>query len=432
MARTQSKLHISLTEAGKVMLRGIGFVAFAALVIPAFGVLSILVCVVLVAVVVGFFLRPRVHVSGDLPDRVVAGQPARLTYTLRNIGRLPAYSISARFHTLPESIEQTAESGAICRLAPGETADVAIAIQPQRRGRHRIHQPACESSFPFNLIRFGASQETQETLTVLPAFSRVQIPLRYVSRHVNTSNVRPAGRTGASPEYIGSRPFMTGDSPRRIDARAWARLAVPATKEYDDDMDDYAAFILDTRVTESWLRLSKPTEVKELEAAVSLCASIAYTIQGDCLFDLLLAGSELHEFSAWPKAVRLHRMHEILAGVEPSKGYSLEEIGPLLEDRLAEISEIVFILLRWDETYRRLVDWAQRAGCHATVIVIGEDKSVARPSSLIARAAGPDASNEERATSDSSTETEGLGVDGGTEVRFVSADDVLAGRVEYL
>jgi hypothetical protein len=246
---------------------------------------------------------------------------------------------------------------------------------------------------------------------------------------------------------------MIGDSPRRIDVRAWARLAVPATKEYDDDMDDYAAFILDTRVTEGWLgaanavhrvwdplKLSKSAEVKELEAAVSLCASIAYTIQGDCLIDLLLAGSELHEFSAWPKAVRLHRMHEILAGVEASKGYCLEEIGPLLEDRLAEISEIVFILLRWDDTYRRLVDWAQRAGCHATVIVIGDDKNVAQPSlgaarrasGLVARAASPDSSDEERATGDGSMEAEDLAADWGTEIRFVSADDVLAGRVEYL
>jgi uncharacterized protein (DUF58 family) len=225
---------------------------------------------------------------------------------------------------------------------------------------------------------------------------------------VNTSNFRPAGRTGASPEYIGSRPFITGDSPRRIDVRAWARLAVPATKEYDDDMDDYAAFILDTRATESWLKLSKSTEIKELEAAVSLCASIAYTIHKDCLIDLLLAGSGLHEFAAWPKAVRVHRIHEILASVEPSKGYSLEQIGPLLEDRLPEISEIVFIVLRWDETYRRLASWAQRAGCHTTVIIIGDGRS------------------------DDSTDAEGLGVDWGTEIRFVSADDILAGRVEYL
>jgi len=119
--------------------------------------------------------------------------------------------------------------------------------------------------------------------------------------------------------------------------------------------------------------------------------------------------------------VRLHRIHEVLAGVEASKGYSLEEIGPLLEDRLAEISEIVFILLRWDDTYRRLVGWAQRAGCHTMVIVIGDEKSAACPTSPVARGA-----------SDGSTEAEDLGDDCGTGIRFVSADDVLAGRVEYL
>lgn len=401
MARASGRLHVGLTDAGKVVLRGAGFVALATLVVPAFGVLAILLAVCLVALTVGFILRPRIHVSGNLPDQVIAGQSAHLTYTLKNVGRLPTYSLSARFPALPTAVEQMERAQVVPRLGPGETAEVAITVRPRRRGCHPIGLPICESSFPFNLFRIGILHQEPETLLVLPTFSWLQVPLQYVSRHVNTSNLRPAGRAGGSPEYIGSRPFAAGDSPRRIDVRAWARLGSPATKEYDDDLDDYAAFILDTRVPEGRPK-SKSGEIKELEAAVSLCASVAYSIHEGCLIDMLLAGSDLHEFTASPKTLRLGRVHETLAGIGPSKGYSLDQIGPLLEDRLPEISEVVFIVLRWDEIYRRLVEWARRAGCHTTVVIIGEPNAAA------------------------------LGEDWAGDIRFIAADDVLAGRVEQL
>ena len=277
-----------------------------------------------------------------------------------------------------------------------------MTIRPKRRGIYRIGQPICESSFPFNLFRFGTSGDERETLIVLPAFSRLQLSLPYVSRHVNASSLRPAGRVGTSPEYVGNRPFLPGDSPRRIDVRAWARLSVPATKEYDDDLDNYAALVLDTRVPES--RLKSKKEIKELEAAVSLCASVAYTIQRDCLIDLLLAGTDLYPFTSMPKAVRLDRTHEILAGVEPSEGWRPEQIGPLLEERLQEVCEVIFILLCWDETSRRLVESAERTGCHCTVIVVGEPGRIPGEES----------------------------VDWVGDIRFVPVDEILAGRMELL
>ncbi len=402
MATTRGKLHFGLTGAGRVMLRGTGFVVLAALVIPAFGVLSVLVAVMLMALVFGFLLRPRIRVTGRPPDRVIAGQTAHLTYTVTNVGRLPAYNLRMRFHGLAESVEQVAKADMVARLGPGETAEQTVVLRPKRRGIYQIGQPICESSFPFNLLYFGTSHDERETLIVLPAFSLLQLSLPYLSRHVNASSLRPAGRAGTSPEYVGNRPFLPGDSPRRIDVRAWARLSVPATKEYDDDLDNYAALVLDTRVPEN--RLKSKKEIKELEAAVSLCASVAYTIQRDCLIEVLAAGADLYEFTSVPKTVRLDRTHEILAGVEPSKGWQPEQLGPLLDERLHEVCEVIFILLSWDGTNRRLVESAERAGCHCTAIVVGEPKRMA--------------------------EQEGMDWTG--DIRFVPADEILAGRMELL
>lgn len=410
MKKIHWRLRLGLTDAGKMVLRGTIFVALATLIVPAFGVLSALVSVVLMALLVGFVLRPKIRISGNLPERIIVGQTAQLRYVLKNVARLPAYNLCLRFGAMPEAIEQVGGGDVVSRLGPGETTEVTIAIRPKRRGYYQIKQPICQSSFPFNLFSFGTSRDDEETLIVLPAFSRIQIPLRRLSRHVHASGARLAGRTGLSLEYAGNRPFMPGDSPRNIDARAWARLSVPATKEYYDDFDNYTALVLDTGVPEV---LSGPSsnEIKELEAAVSLCASVAFTINNDCLIDFLLAGPDLHQFpppatsGGWPGKVRLDKIHEILAGVEPSRGYSLEHIAPKLANRFSEISEVVFILLKWDKAYRQLLELAGQAGCHCTVLLIGQ-------------------SGRMNVDEDNLSWTE--------NVRFLSADDILTGQIKRL
>ncbi len=414
MTNAGSRLRLGLTDPGKMILRGAVYVALATLIVPAFGVLSILVSVMLMALVIGFVLRPRVSVEGNVPDHVIAGQTVRLSYLLQNTGRFPAYHLHLQFPGWPEAIEVVGDTPTLSRLGSGETAEVNVAIRPRRRGRYQVRQPVCHSSFPFNLFQFGIARDQEETWIVLPPLSLLQVPLRRISRHVTASGLHAGARTGASPEYIGSRPFMSGDSPRRIDVRAWARLSVPATKEYDDDLDSYAALILDTRVPPVRPR-SKAKEIKELEAAVSLCASVAFTIYRDCLIDLLLAGLDLHRFTSEPKLTRVDRVHELLAAVEPSPDYAAEQIGPLVEERFPEISEAVFILLRWDDTYRHTLELADRAGCHSTVVVVGE----------------PDAG---RGNAPGLTETDGAGAGAFPygDIRFLSADEILAGRVAHL
>jgi hypothetical protein len=110
MSGSDAKLCFGLTDAGKMLLRGIGFIALAAFIVPAFGVLSALVSVMLTGLIVGFILRPKIKLSGNLPDRIVVNHAVQLRYVVRNIGRFAAYNLSLRFDTLPDSIEQI-ESG---------------------------------------------------------------------------------------------------------------------------------------------------------------------------------------------------------------------------------------------------------------------------------------------------------------------------------
>jgi uncharacterized protein (DUF58 family) len=375
MIRTDAKLRIGLTDAGKLILRGIAFVALAALIVPAFGVLSALVSVMLTALIVGFVLRPKIQIIGDLPDRIVVNHAVQLKYLVKNVGRYPAYNLSLKFDGLPDAIEQIESGHVISHLGSSETAEVTITIRPSRRGYYRIKQPSCQSSFPFKLFSFGRSHDAQEQLIVLPSFSSLRILLRRLNPCARTDSAVLAGLKGAFPEYAGNRPFLPGDSRRRIDVRAWARLAVPATKEYHENFDNCTALVLDTSLSGTLSSL-KPDQNEEFEAAVSLCASVAFTINDNCLIDLLLVGPNPYQFTNWPRKMRLDKIHEILAGVEPSVDCTPEKMTPILADRLGRVSEVVFILSGWKHSHRQLLDLAAREGCHSTVFVVGESGKV--------------------------------------------------------
>ena len=404
MARTDATMRLSLTDAGRMLLLGTVLFFFTAAVIPAFGVLTALLSVLITALVVGFVLRPRVRVTATVPDSVVVGQSVQLRYTLENTARVPAYDLHLRFETLPQKIEQVGQIAIVPHLASGQATDVTVTIRPQRRGYYNLPSPMCQSSFPFNLLSFGRSHRAEQTLTVLPVFHQIQCPIRRLSRHVRTGGTGFAGRAEVSPEYAGNRPFLPGDSPRRIDTRAWARLSVPATKEYHNDSDSRAALVLDTRVP-ARRRPSNGDDIPALEAAVSLTASIAFSINQNCLVDLLLAGPQLHEYASWLRGPRLHKIHEVLAGVQPAEGYALDDAIAALGGRFYDVAEAIFILLKWDRTYTQLLEVAARAGCHSTVILI--DAPAAAP-------AEPD------------------DVNWADVVKTVSSDDILTGRIGRL
>ncbi|MHC4353985.1 MAG: hypothetical protein ACYS0H_14850, partial [Planctomycetota bacterium] len=192
--------RLGLTDAGKTVLHGTVFVALAALVVPAFGVLSALVSVLLVALIVGYVLRPRILISGTLPERVVAGQTAKFTYVLKNIAPLPAYNFKVQLEGLDETIEQVGAADVVAYLGPGEIAEATVTIRPRRRGNFQIGKPVCESSFPFNMFSFTTASSQVESLVVLPVFFRLSFPVRHLGRHVSSGGTRLAGIAGVFPE----------------------------------------------------------------------------------------------------------------------------------------------------------------------------------------------------------------------------------------
>jgi len=405
MGRIAEKLNLSLTDTGSAVMTGTVLIALAALIVPAFGVLSALVSVLVVSLLVGFFMRPRIQITSDIPDRIVAGCTVSLTHRMRNTGRLPIYNLCVSPAATSKAIESISEPQIIPHIAPDDVAEVTITVRALRRGRWQLRSPTCQSGFPFNLFRFGASARDEHTLVVLPFFSMLQIDPTESAHHICTGTGRLTGRAGLSTEYAGNRPFMPGDSLRTIDARAWARLSTPATREYHSDLGKSAALILDTAIPAKDSPKTGPNGIEQFEAAVSLCASVAFSINTNRIIEVLLTGNNLLDFTTQPEAVRLERTHDALAAVEPTGDYPSPQTAEMPTERFAGISEVYIILLQWNQVHQRILETAENAGCHCTTLIVAE----------------PDPIHADRIDSELPD-----------NVRFVSPDDILAGRLERL
>src|SRR3977135_4628046 len=66
------------------------------------------------------------------------------------------------------------------------------------------------------------------------------------SRRLQPGGVAFAGRVGDAEEFMSLRDYRSGDTPRRIHWKAWARTGRLVIKEYQDEFFVRHALLLDT------------------------------------------------------------------------------------------------------------------------------------------------------------------------------------------
>jgi len=319
----------------------------------------------------GLIFRPRVEVIGRLPEKIIAGQPVQVGYELRNRSRLPAYDISLGFFELPSTLQEVDAEGYLPELRGGARAEYPVTIQASRRGMYVVAEPRCYCSFPFNLFRVGRRTRRQSRLLVVPQDTPIGPLAMSVSQRYQPGGIALASHVGESPEYIGNREYRSGDAPRRIDARAWARLAQPAVKEYNEEYYYHVAVVLDTHVGFRFLR--GPGATAAFEAAVSLTASVGESLsRGEWIIDFFAAGPDLYVFRSGRHTAHFESLLEILACVGHCRRNPFEVVTPALAGELTNTSAVVFVLLDWDRSREQLVRMALEAGCGVRVYLVRE------------------------------------------------------------
>lgn len=377
MSRSPSKQHVwtlrrfQMTETGQGVLIGTIFVFLACLVIPAFGILAALLVLQIVALGIGWWFRPRLRLQGNWPELVVTGQTLRVRFTLTNPSRYPIYQLWMEPLSWPEEFAPLDITCPTSSLAPGESRTVTLAATCLRRGRYQLGNPVCTSSFPFNLYRFGPPSGTPQEVLVLPAYRRLERSALASMGSIGSRLGQARRWVGSSPEYVGSRPFISGDSPRRIDARAWARLSTPAVKEFFDESRQAVALIMDTSSGAAGKPLTEQQR-DDFEGAVSLAASLAYSLPQHATLNTLAVDGKIHTLAGESLSLQVEQVHRLLATVAPDEQPQARE-SDALADLLSHIQEFMIVGIAWHPRTLRLAELAHQQGCSVTMVRVGAD-----------------------------------------------------------
>lgn len=374
-----------LTASGRILvLAGVvcGSFGMSSIEVPLYRLFFPLLMIGVCAWVGGLLFRPRPTVDGELPRTVTAGHEVTATFRLTNHARHTAYDVSVAALGLPAAFESTPDAR-LTALAPGKTEALPLAFTPTRRGAYVLPPVRAFSTFPFGIVRSGAARWPARPLLVAPAYRTLDALDIAVGRTYQPGGIALTSNIGESTEYIGNRDYRRGDPIRRIDFRAWGRLARPVVKKFQEEYYCRIALVLDTyigppRRFPSWLRFPRraPDSPPALEAAISLTAAVADALaMGEHVIDLFAVGPELYVFRAGRHIDHLENVLEILACVEPSHKLPNEVLMPALAEELASITTAVCLLLDWDDARRDMVRSIAEAGCGLKVIVVADHVS---------------------------------------------------------
>lgn len=347
------------------VLAGLGSIS---VLVPIYQVFCGLLALFVISWIVGLLMRPRVAITGSFPAKTTAGQEITGEFRVENLSRWPIYDLALGVFRLPKSLQQTDHDRATGHLASKATVTMPVTLVPRRRGFYALPDLLAYSLFPFGLFRSGSSRLELSSLLVLPRYHTVgsiDVPLgtRYQPGGIAlTSNV------GESPEYIGNREYVPGESVRHLDFRAWARLGKPVVREFQEEYYCRIALILDTYIPAG--QKPGPEGFPQLEAAISLAASVADALaQGEYIIDIFAAGPELYVFRAGRHTAHFENVLEILACIDACRENPFQTVSPAVAEELGNISAAICVLLDWDSSRRELARTVLEAGSSLKVLI---------------------------------------------------------------
>lgn len=364
-----------LTPGGRVLVLAILLTALGSITtqLPIYQLFCGLFALLGVAELTGLCFKPSIQLEGVSPARSMAGDEVTAQFELRNRSRWrPALDLMLGLFGLPRGVTHRNGDTYLSCLRPGQRGTLAVTLRTERRGIFALPPVQCVSTFPFNLVRFGGGKSASGRLVVLPAYHSLEELDLPISYRYQTGGMSLTHGVGHSPEFIGNREYTPGESVRRIDSRAWARLGRPVVKEYHEEYVSRVALVLDTFLPPR--RWRSADDAARLEAGISLMAAIAERLNfHEHVIDLFAAGPELYVFRSAAGATHFDSVLEILAGLDACRRNPFEQISPLVVEELESISTAVCVCLGWDATRAEFARRVQESGCRMKGILICED-----------------------------------------------------------
>ncbi len=309
-------------------------------------ILAILLAGFAVSVLLTKWVLDRLEIAIDVPDHVFARQETPAYLTLRNRKRwVPSYSITL---SSPLAGNRAANS---TPCEPGATVDnifdrpVHIPYVPPRgvlteridlrlptRGRYIQKGLVAESKFPFGVLRRRRLVPCHHEILVLPAVSHIPPKHPWVSE---AGGELESALKGNGDEPCSLRPYVPGDSVRRVDWKASAKTQRLTVRELTQPQGNRIRLIFDTGVTDC----SAETFAR-FEKSVEACASLVWRLYRESMW--LEFMSPEFKLPMSPAATVVFRVLEALALIRPLALSGAENVSQMPARTGACRGEIVF------------------------------------------------------------------------------------------
>lgn len=264
---------------------------------------------------------------------------------------------------ISQNVRAHSEEHALPDLPAGTEQNFRTTLMPLRRGMLRFSGVAVTAPDPFGLFRSLRKISVAQSLLILPKrypMSAFELP---GTTKYQQGGVSMAASIGESEEFVSLREYRPGDPLRRIHWKSFAKIGKPIVKEFQDEFFVRHALILDT--------FSPLASSEIFEVAVSVAASLAYTIQNqDSLLDLMFVGPQAYCFTTGRGIAHTEQMLEILASVQVCREKSFKSLELLVLEHARQISGCICVFLEWDDTRKNFVKLLKTQGTPLLVFVV--------------------------------------------------------------
>jgi uncharacterized protein (DUF58 family) len=200
-------------------------------------------------------------------------------------------------------------------LARGARGEATVRESLTRRGPLRTGPLVVSTASPLGLWNAERRLPGGQEVLVLPAVGELRGDLLLVARGGVRPQERPRSRRGDGIETWALRPFVPGDSPRRIHWPSTARLGEPVVRELEAESGGILVLGL------GWVSVGRRTPQRLIEGAISLTATLVRTrfrAGGDTC---VVVGDREPLLVAAGNRVVLGRLEEHLALLEGAIGW---------------------------------------------------------------------------------------------------------------
>lgn len=298
----------------------------------------------------------------DGPRRVTVGEEARFAVRLTHQGQIDHHGVHVQGPYLPWDGKWVGPPPVVDTLRPGQTTQVQTRAVFRARGSHQIEEFRASLLSPLGLFHGPAIWTGPTKFLVVPRIARVARLKTPAVRRYQPGGIALASKTGESMEILGVRPYRPGDPVRDLHARTWARIGVPAVREYQEEYFTRLGVVVDT---------DPAADERSFEAALSLAAGVvAHLSRGEALIDLLVVGDTVHTLTLGRSLGFLDQALDLLACVRPGAPLEPGALAHRLTPHMPRLSCIVFVALKWDEARMQLVDRIRGFGVGCRTLVV--------------------------------------------------------------